>query len=91
MFDGKMSSLKRFKDDAKEVKAGVECGIGLEDYNDVKVGDLFEAYMMEERKRTLEEVAAAELAAAAEAEKEAARLAAIEAAAVSEEETTITQ
>ena len=57
MFDGKMSSLKRFKDDVKEVKNGFECGVGLEGYNDIKIGDLFEAYILEERKRTLEEVA----------------------------------
>jgi translation initiation factor IF-2 len=56
VFDGKMSSLKRFKDDVKEVKSGYECGVGLEGYNDVKVGDLFEAYIMEEKKRSLEDV-----------------------------------
>ncbi len=56
MFDGKMSSLKRFKDDVKEVKSGYECGVGLEGFNDVKVGDLFEAYIMEEKKRSLEDV-----------------------------------
>ena len=60
MFDGKMSSLRRFKDDVKEVKSGYECGVGLEGYNDVKVGDLFEAYIMEEKKRTLEDVAKTE-------------------------------
>jgi len=56
IFDGKMSSLKRFKDDVKEVKYGVECGIGLENYNDIKVSDIFEAYMMIEKKRSLEDV-----------------------------------
>ncbi|MAE58838.1 MAG: translation initiation factor IF-2 [Halobacteriovorax sp.] len=56
IFDGKMSSLKRFKDDVKEVKSGYECGVGLENYNDVKVGDLFEAYKMIEKKRTLDDV-----------------------------------
>lgn len=55
VFDGKMSSLKRFKDDVKEVKNGLECGIALEDYNDIKVGDLFEAYQIEEVKRKLEQ------------------------------------
>jgi translation initiation factor IF-2 len=56
MFDGKMSSLKRFKDEVKEVKNGFECGIGLESYNDIQVSDLFEAYLMIERKRKLEDV-----------------------------------
>jgi len=46
--DAKLSSLKRFKDDAKEVKEGLECGIALEKYNDIKVGDVFEAYIIEE-------------------------------------------
>ncbi len=58
IFDGKMSSLRRFKDDVKEVRGGLECGIALEKFNDIKVGDLFEAYMIKERKRTLEEVQA---------------------------------
>ncbi|MGN0552517.1 MAG: translation initiation factor IF-2 [Oscillospiraceae bacterium] len=48
--DDKMSSLKRFKDDVKEVAEGYECGITLEKFNDVKVGDIFEAYIMEETK-----------------------------------------
>ena len=56
VFDGKMSSLKRFKDDVKEVKYGLECGIGLENFNDIKDGDIFEAYMTVEKKRTLEDV-----------------------------------
>ena len=46
--EDKMSSLKRFKDDAKEVAAGYECGIGLEKFNDVKEGDVYEAFVMEE-------------------------------------------
>jgi len=66
MFDGKLNSLKRFKDDVKEVKNGYECGMGLEGYNDVKVGDLFEAYIMEEKKRTLEDAMAAQAAADAD-------------------------
>jgi translation initiation factor IF-2 len=47
IFDGKLSSLKRFKDDAKEVAQGYECGIAIEGYNDVKVGDVIEAYQVE--------------------------------------------
>ena len=49
--EGKISSLKRFKDDVKEVAQGYECGIGIEDYNDIKVGDVIEAFTMEEIKR----------------------------------------
>ncbi|MBU6374676.1 MAG: translation initiation factor IF-2 [Bdellovibrionales bacterium] len=47
IYEGKMSSLKRFKDDAKEVAQGYECGIGLENYNDLKPGDLIEAYQID--------------------------------------------
>ena len=46
-------SLKRFKDDVREVREGFECGIGIENFNDLKVGDLIESYRMEEVKRTL--------------------------------------
>ncbi len=46
--EDKIASLKRFKDDAKEVLQGFECGIGLEKFNDIKVGDVLEAYVMEE-------------------------------------------
>jgi len=53
IWEGKLSSLKRFKDDVKEVASGYECGIGLENYNDIKVGDIVEAYEMEEVKTTL--------------------------------------
>ncbi|SHI78962.1 translation initiation factor IF-2 [Geosporobacter subterraneus DSM 17957] len=49
--EGSISSLKRFKDDAKEVNAGYECGIGLENYNDIKEGDIVEPYIIEEVKR----------------------------------------
>ena len=51
IFEDKISSLKRFKDDAKEVASGYECGIGLERFNDIKVGDILEAYIMEEIER----------------------------------------
>ena len=48
VYDGKLSSLKRFKDDAREVLEGFECGVGIENYNDVKEGDVLEAYTTEE-------------------------------------------
>ena len=48
--DTELSSLRRFKDDAKEVEQGFECGIGLKKYNDIKVGDAIECYEVEERK-----------------------------------------
>jgi len=48
VFDGKIASLRRFKEDVKEVQSGYECGIGLENYNDIKPGDVFEVYKMEE-------------------------------------------
>ena len=53
VWEGKMSSLKRFKDDVKEVASGYECGISLENYNDIKVGDVIEAFEMEAIKATL--------------------------------------
>ena len=46
--DDKIAGLKRFKDDAKEVAEGYECGISLEKFSDVKEGDIFEAYIVEE-------------------------------------------
>ncbi len=51
IFEDKISSLKRFKDDAKEVAAGYECGIGLEKFNDIKLGDILESYIMEQIER----------------------------------------
>lgn len=54
VFEGKISSLKRFKDDAKEVATGYECGIGIENFNDVKVGDKMEAYVKKEIARELD-------------------------------------
>jgi len=50
VFEGKLASLKREKDDVKEVNEGYECGIGIEKYNDIKVGDVIEGYVMEEIK-----------------------------------------
>ena len=49
--EGKLATLKRFKDDAKEVTKGFECGIQIENYNDIKEGDIIEVYIMEEIKR----------------------------------------
>ena len=49
--EGKLASLKRFKDDAKEVSKGFECGVQIEKYNDIKEGDIIEAFIMEEIKR----------------------------------------
>jgi len=51
--DGELSSLKRFKEDVREVKSGFECGLSLKDYNDLKVGDQIEAYEVVEVARTL--------------------------------------
>ena len=47
VYTGKLSSLKRFKDDVREVQAGYECGIGIENYNDLKVGDVIEAFVVD--------------------------------------------
>ena len=48
IYEGELASLKRFKDDVKEVNAGYECGMSLEKYNDVKEGDQIEMFVMEE-------------------------------------------
>lgn len=53
LYEGKISSLRRFKDDAKEVANGYECGIGIENYNDLKTGDIIEAFKKEEVAREL--------------------------------------
>lgn len=52
IFEGEIDDLKRFKDDVKEVSQGYECGITIKNYNDVKEGDILEAFIMEEVKRT---------------------------------------
>jgi len=54
IYDGKLESLKRFKDDVKEVVSNYECGIGIHDFNDIREGDIIEAFVMEEFKRTLD-------------------------------------
>jgi len=53
VYEGGIGSLKRFKDDVREVREGFECGIGIENFNDVKVGDLIESYRIEEVARSL--------------------------------------
>jgi translation initiation factor IF-2 len=53
IYAGKLGSLKRMKDDASEVKSGYDCGIGIENFNDIKEGDVIESYEMREVKRTL--------------------------------------
>ena len=56
IYDGEIGSLKRFKDDAREVKEGFECGIGIANFNDVKAGDIIETYQVQEIARTLASV-----------------------------------
>jgi translation initiation factor IF-2 len=63
VYEGELDSLKRFKDDVREVREGFECGLNIRNYNDVKVGDVLECYRVEEVARTL-------AGAAAEAERE---------------------
>jgi translation initiation factor IF-2 len=63
VYTGALSSLKRFKDDVREVREGLECGIGIENFNDLKVGDRIESFRMEEIKRTLQPAASGELGA----------------------------
>ena len=53
IYSGVLGSLKRFKDDAKEVNAGMDCGLNVEGYNDIKIGDIIEAYQIVEIKRKL--------------------------------------
>jgi len=53
VYTGELASLKRFKDDVKEVSSGYECGIGIQNFNDLKVGDIIEGYIIEKTKRKL--------------------------------------
>jgi translation initiation factor IF-2 len=57
IYEGEVSSLKRFKDDVKEVREGLECGIGIANFNDIKVGDVIESYTVQEVARKLAEAA----------------------------------
>ncbi len=59
IYDGNLGSLRRFKDDVREVQAGFECGIGVENFNDLKVGDVVECYRTDQVARTLQSSAAA--------------------------------
>ena len=52
-YSGELLSLKRFKDDVKEVNAGYECGLSIQNFNDIKIGDIVEGYEQVEIKRTL--------------------------------------
>ena len=52
-FTGQLASLRRFKDDVKDVQSGYECGIGVANYNDLKVGDVLEAFVLKELAREL--------------------------------------
>jgi translation initiation factor IF-2 len=62
IYMGELSTLKRFKDDVKEVREGYECGMSISNFNDIKVGDIIEAFKVEEVARTLAGVAAADKA-----------------------------
>jgi translation initiation factor IF-2 len=53
IYEGQILQLKRFKDDASDVKSGFECGISIKNFNDIKVGDVIESYEKKEVKRTL--------------------------------------
>ena len=56
IYEGELAQLKRFKDDVREVQNGYECGMALENYNDIQVGDVIECYEVEEIARQLEAV-----------------------------------
>uniref|UniRef100_UPI003B3B2DB6 translation initiation factor IF-2 n=1 Tax=Longimicrobium sp. TaxID=2029185 RepID=UPI003B3B2DB6 len=58
VYEGELESLKRFKDDAREVREGFECGLNIKNFNDVKIGDVLECYRVEEIARTLAGIAA---------------------------------
>ena len=54
IYEGELESLRRFKDDANEVQSGTECGIGVKNYNDIKIGDQIECYEQLEVARTID-------------------------------------
>jgi translation initiation factor IF-2 len=64
IYEGELESLRRFKDDVNKVEAGTECGIGVRNYNDVKVGDQIECFQRIEVKRTVKAELATEKAGA---------------------------
>jgi translation initiation factor IF-2 len=53
IYEGELGSLKRFKDDVREVREGFECGLNIQNFNDLKIGDIIECYRVEEVARTL--------------------------------------
>ena len=53
IYEGKVDSLRRFKDNVNEVQANYECGIGIDEFNDIKIGDVLECYVHEQIARTL--------------------------------------
>ena len=57
VYEGELGSLKRFKDDVREVREGFECGLNVSNFNDIKVGDMIECYRVEEVARTLSSIA----------------------------------
>ncbi len=73
IYTGKLASLRRFKDDAKEVAQGYECGMGIENFNDIKQGDVIEAFMIEMIEQALTDVADSAQSSKKETPKEASR------------------
>ncbi|UCC47943.1 MAG: translation initiation factor IF-2 [Gemmatimonadota bacterium] len=73
VYEGKLASLRRFKDDVKEVRAGYECGAAIENFNDVKVSDVLESFRIEQVARSLDTAAGAQAGVSGESESRAAR------------------
>jgi len=73
IYEGKLASLRRFKDDVKEVRAGYECGAAIENFNDIKVDDVLESYRVEQVARSLDTAAGAQAGASGGSESRAGR------------------
>ncbi len=73
VYEGRLASLRRFKDDVKEVRAGYECGAAIENFNDVKVSDVLESFRIEQVARSLDTAAGAQAGVSGESESRAAR------------------